>query len=734
MRRDYKVGGLFISAFVLVQILVYYLTQLNAEQRIDKALNAQVTNLKTHYEIILRNQQSTADAAYHMTVANPEAIDIFTRAQNASPQERDRLRKKLFRKLFGQYDVMKKVGILQFDFVFPDNRVFLRMHKPDKYGDDLTEVRADFKYVNAMHKAIRGFDQGRTAHGFRNVYPIFAPGGAYLGAMEISYGSEELQEQLTHISKLHSHFLVDRHIFDTKAWNREDMILKYVQSAEHPDYMITMTHEHSIETCINKNSIRLRPIQEQIDRNIKKGSPFALYREYEGELIVAAFYPIKNIRHKQVVAWLVSYSDDAFITATLHSLLYMRLLLFVSLSLIFFFLYKVIMQQRSLKVANLSLKNAQEIAHLGFWEQEGEGEFFWSDEVYKIFGLVPGDKPPSYENFLAHVHPDDREKLEIEYQRSIVEFRGYHLTHRVVTESGELKYVEERCSHEFDSFGKRLKSTGSVLDITERKLLEEELMELNTHLAEEVERKLLELRAKDNILIRQSKMATMGEMISAIAHQWKQPLSALGMIFQDIRDAYEYDELDKEHLDRSVSTGMKQIEFMGTTIDDFRKFLSPNKAREHYRLERAVNKILTILGKQLANHNIEVERECGELELYGVVGEMEQVLLNLLNNAKDAIIQRQKNEKIRGVITIEARSKGTRAAITIRDNGCGIPREVITRVFESYFTTKGDEGTGIGLYMTKFIIEESMMGTIAIRNAREGAEVYIEVPMEKPPA
>lgn len=734
MRSSVKTALLFIAGFLILQILVYYITALNAEQRIDKALNAQVANLKTHYEVILSNQHINADAAYRTTIAQKEVIDLFAQARSASPAKRDLLRQKLYRELIGKYEVMKTKGILQFHFVFPDNRVFLRMHKPDKYGDDLTEIRADFRYVNETKKPIRGFDQGRTAHGFRNVYPVFGKNREYLGAMEISYGSEVLQEQLTHVSKLHSHFLVDRELLDTKAWQREDMVLKYFRSAEHPDYMITMTHEHSKEICIDQNTVRLRPLLPRIDANMKKGDSFALYGQYKGELFVIAFYPVKNIRDNRVVAWLVSYSDDDFISATLHSLLYMRISLFVAFALIFFFVYKVMMQQRSLKQLNLSLKTAQDIAHLGFWELDvGSGRLFWSDEVYKIFGLRPGEIDATYENFLNFVHPDDRDKLDHAYRTSMEEHRSYHLTHRIIAKNGELKYVEERCNHEFDAKGKPLKSTGSVLDITERKLLEEELKELNAHLMEEVNKKVQELRDKERILLQQSKMASMGEMISAIAHQWKQPLNALGAIFQDIQDAYEYDELDKTLLDRSVAYGLKQIEFMGTTIDDFRRFLSPNKARDFYNFESTVDKIMTILGKQLANHNIEVEKQFDSIELYGVRGEMEQVLLNLLNNAKDAIVKRQEQEKLKGKITIEAVSDKEHVVVLIRDNGCGIPEDAADKVFESYFTTKGDKGTGIGLYMTKFIIEESMLGTIWIRNSDEGAEVSFDIPREIAP-
>ncbi|MEA3553264.1 MAG: phosphohydrolase, partial [Campylobacterota bacterium] len=121
-------------------------------------------------------------------------------------KQRDKLRDDLYKLLQKKYKRMLKKGVLQFHFVFPNNEVFLRFHKVSKYGDNLTNIRSDFKYTNETKKRVTGFAQGRTAHAFRNVYPLINNNDKHIGAMEISFSSDSLQENFTLISKMHTHF------------------------------------------------------------------------------------------------------------------------------------------------------------------------------------------------------------------------------------------------------------------------------------------------------------------------------------------------------------------------------------------------------------------------------------------------------------------------------------------------------------------------------------------------
>ncbi|MBF0554368.1 MAG: HAMP domain-containing histidine kinase [Nitrospirae bacterium] len=240
-------------------------------------------------------------------------------------------------------------------------------------------------------------------------------------------------------------------------------------------------------------------------------------------------------------------------------------------------------------------------------------------------------------------------------------------------------------------------------------------------------------RTQEQLLIQQSKMAAMGEMIGIIAHQWRQPLNAIALTVQDVKEAYNYGELNGEYIKNSVDTTMEQLNFMSKTIDDFRNFFKPSKERVRFNIKSAIEELLSMFGQIFKKTDINISIKAGQdtmLSTEGYLNEFKQVILNILNNAKDAITSiREAGNEIQGLIEItignnEGRDK---VIISIKDNGGGIPDDVIGKVFEPYFTTKGNEGTGIGLYMSKTIIETNMGGKLYCENIENGTMFVIEL-------
>ncbi|MBV6340192.1 sensor histidine kinase [Candidatus Magnetobacterium casense] len=259
-----------------------------------------------------------------------------------------------------------------------------------------------------------------------------------------------------------------------------------------------------------------------------------------------------------------------------------------------------------------------------------------------------------------------------------------------------------------------------------------ELGQLNIHLEGQVRNKINEIRQKEQILIQQSKMATMGEMIGSIAHQWKQPLNAISVNIQDIKDAYEYGELNSEYIDNMIATSNEQVDFMAKTIDDFRNFFRPSKEKIAFNVVNSLKEVLSMF-KDVFNKDsvtIGIFYDNGsELKCIGYPNEFKQVILNIINNSKDAIVvKRGKDPKafFEGKIRITVHKEDHAVVVRVSDNGGGIPELIIERIFEPYFTTKpSDIGTGIGLYMSKTIIETNMAGSLTVRNIEEGAEFKI---------
>lgn len=247
-------------------------------------------------------------------------------------------------------------------------------------------------------------------------------------------------------------------------------------------------------------------------------------------------------------------------------------------------------------------------------------------------------------------------------------------------------------------------------------------------LKKEVEKRIEQIRKQDELLLSQSKSAAMGEMISAIAHQWRQPLNTLSL-YNITLESKEY--LSKEDIKEFREKSNNVISQMSQTINDFRDFFKPNKNKEKFFVSKSLQKVLGMLEAQLKEKNILIKNSVDtELTLFNFKSEFEQVLINLLNNAKDAILKTISQKKI-GVIEIISFQSDTEIVLEILDNGGGIEMGIIDKIFEPYFTTKFEsQGTGLGLYMSKMIIERNMGGKLIVSNNKHGASFKITFGVE----
>jgi len=255
----------------------------------------------------------------------------------------------------------------------------------------------------------------------------------------------------------------------------------------------------------------------------------------------------------------------------------------------------------------------------------------------------------------------------------------------------------------------------NCIDFIEDKRSKKEYQESLEH---QVDRESKKREETEALLIQQSKMASMGEMIGNIAHQWRQPLNELALLIQSCKSAYQRDMLSEEFIDNRVSKGMLLIDKMSDTIENFRNFYSPSKNRLSFSLIESIEKSLAIFEGSFRNNDIELSIEYDEEGLYTFYGysdEFEQVFVNLLSNAKDSIVE--KNSMGDRIIHIKILDQGESIEIEVCDNGLGLSEALQHKVFEPYFTTKDDDqGTGIGLYMSKEIVDKHLKGSIEASN------------------
>jgi len=254
------------------------------------------------------------------------------------------------------------------------------------------------------------------------------------------------------------------------------------------------------------------------------------------------------------------------------------------------------------------------------------------------------------------------------------------------------------------------------------------LEELNKSLDSRIKEELKKREKQEELMIQQSRLAAMGEMIANISHQWRQPLSAITTSASGIRLEKEFGMSDDERELDKLDTIVKTSNYLSKTIDDFSNFFRPNKTKQEFDIEIELDRALTLVGASLKFNYIEVEKmfkKCGKV--YGLPNEFSQAVMNILTNAKDILVERKIDDPL---VVIRIYEENNCGVLEIEDNGGGIEEEVLPRIFEPYYTTKHQsQGTGIGLYMSKVIVEQNMQGKLTVKNTNDGVTFTIKIPM-----
>jgi len=323
---------------------------------------------------------------------------------------------------------------------------------------------------------------------------------------------------------------------------------------------------------------------------------------------------------------------------------------------------------------------------------------------------------------------------------------GFNIDTQIYHKTGKLTPVSIH-AYPIRENGKIIGTVTFSFDITDQIEQKHSLLDLNQELTEKLKKEANTRIVIENTLLKQKKLADMGEMISAIAHQWRQPLNSLALLIQDMKESYEFDEMNMEMMEGFEKEGLDLIQHMANTIDDFRSFFSPTSKSKDFAVIDALVEILKLVETQLSGKKINIvlkchccdgsfhceegirkpPKACASTIIHGPQGELKQMMVNLVYNAADAIkeIQEKQPDYI-GQIEIFVIVEKDSLKIEITDNGTGIKKEALERLFEPYFTTKGDEkGTGLGLHMAKLILEKHFKGSIIARNNDVGCTFTI---------
>lgn len=386
----------------------------------------------------------------------------------------------------------------------------------------------------------------------------------------------------------------------------------------------------------------------------------------------------------------------------------------------------------------------------GVWDWDlRTDEIHFSSRWKAMLGFEDDELEDRLTEWSSRVHLDDIDKTMEDFNTHLQKKTPYYINeHRLKCKDGSYKWILARGKAHFDSSDKAVRMSGFHTDITERKRLEEELLGLSKQLSDELEISIskgsllkhtnLELkeklaheielrREKEQMLLQHTRHAAMGEMINMIAHQWRQPLTAIGLSADNLLISQALDSLNSEELQESLELINTQVHYLSETINDFRDFFLPNKDKEKLLVHNSIEDALSIIEKILLSKKISLKKEYHDktpLMLYR--SELTQVVLNLIKNAQDNFEEKNIQEPY---ILLQTQESKSGVIIRVCDNGGGIKEEIRHRIFEPYFTTKKEQnGTGLGLYMSKMIIEEHLHGTINATNTDDGICFRIELP------
>jgi PAS domain S-box-containing protein len=349
------------------------------------------------------------------------------------------------------------------------------------------------------------------------------------------------------------------------------------------------------------------------------------------------------------------------------------------------------------------------------------------------FGYEPEELLSGELTYASIVHPHDLEKVIAETEENIAKCKDQWVQeYRIVTKEGDIRWIVDEKVCERNEDGEITHYEGVIIDVTERRKAEEQLIaqkvqlkELNSTLEERVKAEVKKNREKDVMLIQQNRQAALGEVLDHIAHQWKHPLSTISLTAYLLNTD---DKLNEDSVRQGTGTIIEQVSALTQMLNDYRDFYRPDKEKSVFRIKEGIDKALSFIMPVLSIEALELKVNVDpDLSALGYPKEFSQVILNLVSNARDAFRVREVQAPM---IEVKGFAENEMAVVTVTDNAGGISEAVLDSIFKMNFTTKEHiGGTGIGLYMSRNIIERDMEGNLTAANVDHGAQFCIRLPI-----
>jgi PAS domain S-box-containing protein len=723
--------------FIFVIFCIYLLLDFERNQKIESFLDKQTELFSKLYKVHYNNYKQTSKMIFDSIIDQKKIFKIYGSLEDANKQEKDILRAELYDFLKEKYEKFRYTSLKQLHFHLKNSESFLRMHKPGKFGDNLSNVREGVVYVNKHHKAADGFEMGRVYSGLRFVYPLIDNNNKHLGSVEISFDISIFTSQFMENFKVLSDFHLNGKILEQKAWKesiKENYINSYIKG-----FYLEKKNTEVLRSFAKKLNLPLEsPDQEIIEKAlelISNKKTVSIYDKKSDSVIT--FLPLANKITGEVSAFFTIINHESYINSKNKNFYFLFGLLTLFAGLIFYLFFKEFNIKDRLN-KELHQKVEEETAEMKkqknffdtliqtspipFFYKDIEGNYTnvnqkWCDFTgfakEEIIGKSVYDVAPKK---IADIYySQDQKVFNLEENPQIYESK-------ILNKNNDKEFdVMFYKSAFINSQGKVEGIIGYLIDMTEIKQLQEDAVN------------------KEKIFFEQSKLASMGEMIGNIAHQWRQPLSVISTSATGMLAKKTYSKLTDEDLVSYCNSINNNAQYLSETIDDFRNFIKENKLKKEFEFKENIKHFLSLVSGSVKSNDIDIHSNVENgLKFKGYPNELIQCYMNIYNNSKDAFIINQIKHRL---FFIDCFKKGNKIIITFKDNAGGIPKNMLSKVFEPYFTSKHQSlGTGLGLYMTRNLIVESMNGNITAENVSysygsdnyDGALFTIELPVVIP--
>lgn len=694
---------IFVTIFVVYIVLalsIYKLVKIKYIGDIEGYKQTVINQTLLEYNSIVQKNKDISEFIFLEVLNKDEIKNAF----------KNRDREKLYRLLLEKYKALKiKYNVRQLHFHLPDSTSFLRMHKPKVYGDSLIGIRQSVEYVNANLKPYFGFEEGRIYNGFRYVFPLFDDQNNYLGSVETSFDIKSFIDNYMNLFETKRvNFLISKKIVNEKVFKNQQS--NYMQSPVKNFYFDKLIVEklESRTSKIMKHKAS-QEVFDEISKKINQGSPFSVHFSAVDELTV--IIPIINQLTSEIAGSLNVSKSDRFIKNRLQEFTQLIIIILIVLGFIMFFIYREYLSKMKAKIES---KNNQKIL-------DSQNSF-----IIITDGITTKRVNNTFLEFFGYETLDEFKK---EYGCICDFFLEEKGKNYLLKNMGELKWFEYIQQNQDKTFQVKINDKKKQPHIFYIEFNMNNKIYGNNYILTFID--ITHLKNVENQLLYSEKMASLGNMIGNIAHQWRQPLSVISTAASGIHMKQEYGLLKEGDIEKNMDYIVQNTQYLSETIDTFRDFIKDNDNKESVEVEinNIIESVLKIMEATLKNNYIKVLFQ-GEDKIVKtmVKGEFIQVITNLINNAKDALKERKiENPQI----TIISKKQNGDIVITIEDNAGGIDNNIIENIFEPYFTTKHKSmGTGLGLYICHKIIVESFEGDLSVQNSPKGALFSIVIPQD----